>query len=120
MQEERSFLAYRKIVERWSSVFGKDKIKERLFDKQAFYENDLLADFAHVAGFDMTGLEKAKTAGLTLRERRHQLNEISPAYYGIITQGHMVITNESLIEENTDLVQRFMSSIVEATAYYYS
>ena len=65
MQEERSFLAYRKIVERWSSVFGKDKIEVRLFDKQAFYENDLLADFAHVAGFDMTGLKKVKSENLS-------------------------------------------------------
>ena len=57
------------------------------------------------------------TAGVTLREQGHKLNEISPADYGIITHGHTIITNEKLIKENPDLVQRFMSAIIEATAY---
>ena len=57
------------------------------------------------------------TAGLTLREQGHKFNEISPADYGINTHGHTIITNEKLIKENPDLVQRFVSAIIEATAY---
>jgi hypothetical protein len=54
-----SFLAYRKIVERWS-IFGKNKLKIRIFDKQEFYDQDLLSDFAYSVGFDITGLERVK------------------------------------------------------------
>jgi len=50
---------YREIVKRWS-LFGKDKIKIRLFDKQEFYDNDLLTDFAHAVGFEMAGLERVE------------------------------------------------------------
>ena len=88
MQEERSFLAYRKIVERWSSVFGKNKVKVCLFDKQAFYENDLLADFAHVAGFDITGLKKVKNENLSSLDSasieflRLLMGIFLPMYYG--------------------------------------
>ena len=57
------------------------------------------------------------TAGLTLREKGYEFNDISPADYGIITHGHTIITNEKLIKENPDLVRRFMSAIIEATNY---
>ena len=54
--EGRSILAYHKIVERWS-IFGKEKIKIRIFDRQKFHESDLLSDFAYTVGFEMAGLE---------------------------------------------------------------
>ena len=57
------------------------------------------------------------TAGLTLRERGLEFNEISPADYGIITHGHTIITSEKLINENPDLVKRFISAIIEAINY---
>jgi len=57
------------------------------------------------------------TAGLTLPEKGIQVHEISPADYGIITQGHTIITNEKLLAENPDLVIRFTSAIIEATKY---
>jgi len=57
------------------------------------------------------------TAGVTLREQGHELNEISPSDYGINTHGHTIITNEKLIKENPDLVSRFMSAVIEATEY---
>jgi len=57
--EERSLLAYHPIVKRWS-IFGKNKVKVRIFDKKAFHENDLLSDFAATAGFDLTGLVRVK------------------------------------------------------------
>ena len=53
--EKSPFLAYHKIVKRWS-FFGKDKLKIRIFDKQEFHNNDLLSDFAHTIGIDTTGL----------------------------------------------------------------
>ena len=57
------------------------------------------------------------TAGLTLRERDYEFNDISPADYGIFTHGHTIITNEKLIRDNPDLVKRFISAIIEATNY---
>ena len=57
------------------------------------------------------------TAGLTLREKGYEFNDIAPADYGIITHGHTIITNEKLINEKPDLVKRFISAIIEATNY---
>lgn len=64
MPANRSELAYHKTVERWSA-FGKDKLKIRLFDKREFHDNDLLSDFAHTVGFDMTELERVENQNET-------------------------------------------------------
>jgi hypothetical protein len=53
------FLDYRKVVEKWS-IFGKEKVNIRVFDKQALHDNDLYSDFASAVGFDLTGLERVK------------------------------------------------------------
>ena len=58
-------LAYDEIIKCWS-VFGKEKIKVRLFDKKEFHDNDLLSDFAHTAGFEMTGLERVENQNETI------------------------------------------------------
>jgi len=50
---------YDKAIKRWS-IFGKDKIKIRIFDKQKFHDNDLLSDFAITCGFSMAGLERVE------------------------------------------------------------
>ena len=65
LPERCSFLAYHKIVERWS-VFGKDKLKIRIFDKEEFLDHDLLGDFAHTIGFDLAGLEKGKNENTSI------------------------------------------------------
>ncbi len=57
------------------------------------------------------------TAGLTLPDNGIELTEISPADYGIITQGHTIIVNENFLKENPNIVERFTSAIIEATAY---
>ena len=58
-------LNYDQVVKRWS-IFGKDKLKIRLFDKQEFHNNDLLSDFSHTIGFDLTGLECVENKNETL------------------------------------------------------
>jgi len=63
--EGRSFMAYHKIVHNWS-VFGKGKIKIRVFDKQALHEGDLLSDFALTSGFDITKLEHPENENTSL------------------------------------------------------
>ena len=77
------FFVYHKIVERWS-IFGKDKLKIRIFDKREFHENDLLSDFAHTVGFDMTGLERGKNENVSLDSAETEylrfLNTHIPAY----------------------------------------
>ena len=64
LPEEQSFLAYHRMVKNWS-VFGKDNIKIRIFDKKEFHENDLLSDFAFTAGFDMKGLQPVKNENVS-------------------------------------------------------
>jgi len=82
MSEENSILAYHKKVESWT-IFGKDKIKVRIFDKAEFQDNDLLSDFAHTVGFDIKGLKLTKDMkiGLSSAEVKFLLllgNHISP------------------------------------------
>jgi len=57
------------------------------------------------------------TAGISLPARGVELNVISPAKYGIITQGHLLITNEEMIRDHSDIVQRFVDAVLDATAY---
>ncbi|MCI5145626.1 MAG: hypothetical protein D3923_08860 [Candidatus Electrothrix sp. AR3] len=57
------------------------------------------------------------TAGVTLPAKGIALNIISPADYGISTQGHMVIANEALVNDKPDLVQRFTNAVLEGLQY---
>ncbi len=57
------------------------------------------------------------TAGINLPARGIQIKMISPADYGIVTQGHMLITNERMIQERPDVVQHFLNAVLEATEY---
>lgn len=57
------------------------------------------------------------TAGVTLPAQGIELNFISPADYGIITHGYTFITTEKIIQENPELVDKFLSAMIEATEY---
>lgn len=57
------------------------------------------------------------TAGITLPEQDVELNVIDPANYGILSQGHVIITHDRLIENRDDLVQRFVDGVLEAITY---
>lgn len=57
------------------------------------------------------------TAGLSLPARGVEVNFISPADYGIPTQGHIVITTERLIREHPEMVQKFVNAYLDALAY---
>jgi ABC-type nitrate/sulfonate/bicarbonate transport system substrate-binding protein len=57
------------------------------------------------------------TAGISLPARGVELNVISPAEYGIVTQGHMIIAREQMLSERPDIAQKFLDAILEATAY---
>jgi len=59
--------SYNRSVRHWS-IFGKDKITIRLFDKQEFHGNDLLSDFASTCGFDMTGLDRVENQYETMMD----------------------------------------------------
>ena len=78
--EEYSNLAYHKIVERWS-IFGKDKLKIRIFDKQEFHSNDLLADFANTINFNMTGLERVKNQNISIDSATVEFLRLLNLYY---------------------------------------
>jgi len=56
---------YHDAVEHWS-IFGKENLKIRIFDKQEFYNYDLIFDFAHTVGFDVNGLERVGNENETM------------------------------------------------------
>lgn len=77
-------------------------------------------------GFDYGSLLSGKldaqwafrtTAGIILPAKGVELRVISPTDYGIVTQGHMIITNEQMIKEQEETVRRFVKALEEALAY---
>jgi len=92
------------------SLFLQENIKVEEVDV-GFNYNLLLADRLPAQWAFTT------TAGLTLREREFEFNDIKPSDYGIVTHGHTIIANEKLINEKPDLVKRFISAVIEATKY---
>lgn len=77
-------------------------------------------------GFDYSQLIAGKlpaqwafrtTAGITLPAKGVELNFISPADYGIETQGHIIVTTEKIIKEQPEVVQAFVNAVLEAIAY---
>lgn len=53
------------------------------------------------------------TAGIALPARGIEVNVISPASYGIHTDGHVLVTSEKMIRENPDVVQRFVNAVLD-------
>ena len=45
-QERLRFYDYWNILQKWESVFGKDRLSVKVFEKKQFFKNDLLKDFA--------------------------------------------------------------------------
>lgn len=56
------------------------------------------------------------TAGITLPARGVKLNFISPATYGIRTQGHVIVTTEEMIQQHPDVVKRFLNAVLDGVA----
>jgi ABC-type nitrate/sulfonate/bicarbonate transport system substrate-binding protein len=57
------------------------------------------------------------TAGLSLPAKGVEINLISPADYGIVTNGYTLLTNEQTLKEKPKVVQAFLDAVLEATAY---
>ena len=72
-------------------------------------ENQLLAsgEIDAVIGFSYG-------QALTLEERGIPVNVMPLKDYGVVTYGTVIYTNEMLIEQNPDLVQRFVAATVKA------
>lgn len=47
---------YRRLIEMWAEVFGRDKLRIRIFEREQLKGGDVLADFAAVIGLDLAGL----------------------------------------------------------------
>lgn len=93
-------------------------ILRMLFKKNNIEVNEVDVGFDY--GSLITGSIDAQwafrtTAGITLPAKGIEVNVISPADYGIRTNGHMIIVNDSLLKNNPGLVQRFTDALVEAT-----
>lgn len=92
-------------------------ILRMLFKKNNIKVNEVDVGFDY--GSLITGSIDAQwafrsTAGITLPAKGIEVNVISPADYGIRTNGHMIIVNDSLLKNNPGLVQRFTDALVEA------
>lgn len=57
------------------------------------------------------------TAGITLPTKGFEVNFISPADYGIITQGHVLVTTEKMIRDHPEIVQNFLNAVLDALSY---
>ena len=57
------------------------------------------------------------TAGIGLPAKGFDINVISPADYGIATQGHVVVTTEKMIKEKPEVVQAFLNAVLDAMKY---
>lgn len=91
-------------------LFAKEHVKVQ--------EVDVGFDYGPFLGGQLDGQWAFRTtAGISLPAKGIQLNVISPADYGIVTQGHMVITSEGMIRDRPDVVQRFTKALVESLAY---
>ncbi|EPC9469428.1 hypothetical protein ACR3S7_001570 [Campylobacter lari] len=51
-QEGREICNYKQTLQWWGEVFGKENLIVRLFDKNEFYQGDLLKDFIHSIGLE--------------------------------------------------------------------
>ncbi|MDR1385167.1 MAG: sulfotransferase domain-containing protein [Planctomycetaceae bacterium] len=49
---------YRLLLTKWTNAFDKENIKIRLFDRKEMIQNDLLEDFCHTSGIDITHLKR--------------------------------------------------------------
>jgi ABC-type nitrate/sulfonate/bicarbonate transport system substrate-binding protein len=57
------------------------------------------------------------TAGVALPAKGVEINFINPSDYGIVTQGHVVVTSDKMIKEKPKIVQAFNNAVLEATTY---
>lgn len=57
------------------------------------------------------------TAGLDLPAKGVDVNVISPADYGIITHGYTIFATDKTINENPDVVQRFLRATLRGVKY---
>ena len=57
------------------------------------------------------------TAGMNLPAQGVDINIISPKDYGIRTHGHTIFTTEEMINENPELVRRFLVATIKGIAY---
>lgn len=63
---ENHFFNYEKVLGLWGKYFGDDNIVPRIFYRKEMAGNDLLNDFAAVAGFDGTMLKRSESANFSL------------------------------------------------------
>lgn len=77
-------------------------------------------------GFDYTPLIAEKidaewafrtTAGVNLPAKGIEVNTISPKDYGITTHGYTIFTTEKMIEENPELVKRFLKATFDGIVF---
>jgi NitT/TauT family transport system substrate-binding protein len=57
------------------------------------------------------------TAGITLPAKGISINFINPADYGVVTQGYIAVANQTFSNQHSDVVQRFVNTLIEATKY---
>lgn len=95
-------------------------VLRNLFRKQNIYVEEVDVGFNYnplIAGQLDAEWAFRTTAGINLPEKGIEVNIISPADYGIATHGYTIFTTEDMINENPEIVERFLRATAKGIAY---
>jgi len=100
---------YRNSILAWSNYFGRDNINVRRFDKNAFYNKNLIDDFCYIAGIDTTGCitpdRENESLGIS---GMHMLINIIPNIPNIKKR-----SNYAILKEIVRLIQRIEKNKIQ-------
>jgi hypothetical protein len=109
---------YRPLIDRWSTVFGKENIILRVFDRSFLQDGDFIADFIHATGIEADSFEKAavknESMSADILEFIRTLNKHMPAFENDIynpTRGTILEILESFPvtkKRSVEGIDRFM------------
>lgn len=89
-------------VNGWADVVGRERFHLRLLEQDFLYDGDVVSDFAHVAGFDMVGLQPVARANESFSAAAiyllNALNKMSlPTAADGKTRNPLIVSMSSLI-----------------------
>ncbi|MDR1957486.1 MAG: hypothetical protein LBQ54_00280 [Planctomycetaceae bacterium] len=75
---------YQELLDRWSAVFGKEKVAPRIFDRKEMVQNDLIADFCAAIEIDENGLERVPSLNESLDAEATEFCRLLTPYLPLI------------------------------------
>lgn len=92
-----SWLNYEKLLRDWESVFGRENICARIFDRAELLANDLIADFASACGFAHENMERIENRNVSLSP---EVNEFLWRF-----NRHTLLSDETVDPLRDDIVE---------------